>query len=433
MKSRLLFNLLWPGLLALLVTTTLAGQTSKPKPTPYAITDLGTLGGPGSNSSAYDMNNAGWVTGSSSLVPDGPQHGYVWFGRGPLIDTGTLGGPNSEAGGPNLWGEAALISETTKADPYGEDFCGFGDNLQCLAAIWWNRKLIPLPTLPGGNNAQAYGLNNFGQVVGFSETGIQDSTCTTSIPGQVLRYQPVIWEPTGQIRKLGMLPGDTVGFAFGINNKGQAVGSSGLCSNTGLPPVAPNGVHAVLWEKDGTPVDLGSLGGVPGNVAGNINDLGQVAGTSTLADGTVHTFVWTKATHMHDIGALPGAFVTVAPCCNTLNNLGEVVGFSIDDSGIRAFVWKDSVMTDLNDLIPADSGWFLLVAQSLNDAGEIVGQGVINDELHSFLATPCDQYHAHFEGCRGVGNQDAFGPRPKWVLPEVVRQKLGKHWPARPF
>jgi probable HAF family extracellular repeat protein len=427
MKCRLLLNFSCLGLLASLATTSLAGQTSKPKPILYAVTDLGTLGGPGSNSSAYDMNNAGWVAGSSSLVPDGPQHGYVWFGRGPLIDTGTLGGPNSEADGPNLWGEAVLLSETTKADPNGEDFCGFGNNLQCLAAIWWNRKLTALPTLRGGNNAQAYGVNNFGQVVGFSETGVRDSTCATSIPGQVLRYQPVIWEPDGKVRKLGLPPGDTVGFAFGINNKGQAVGSSGLCSNTSVPPLAPYGVHAVLWEKDGTPVDLGSLSGVPGNIAGDINDLGEVAGTSTLTDGSVHTFVWTKVTHMHDIGTLPGAFVTVAPCCHTLNNRGEVVGYSIDDSGIRAFVWKDKVVTDLNDLIPADSGWFLLVAQSLNDSGEIVGQGVMNGELHSFLATPCDQYHPHFEGCKEVGDEDGFAPRPRAVAPEGLRQRQSKH------
>ena len=52
---------------------------------------------------------------------------------------------------------------------------------------------------------------------------------------------------------------DTVGFAFGINNKVQAVGATGLCANTSLPPVHPAGAHAVLWEKDGTPIDLGSL------------------------------------------------------------------------------------------------------------------------------------------------------------------------------
>jgi len=31
---------------------------------------------------------------------------------------------------------------------------------------------------------------------------------------------------------------------------------------------------------------------------------------------------------MRDIGTLPGAFVTIAPCCHTINNRDEVVGFS---------------------------------------------------------------------------------------------------------
>lgn len=95
----------------------------------YTVIDLSTLGGPGTNSSGYDMNNAGWVAGSANLVPGGPQRAFLWFGKNPLIDLGTLGGPNSEAGGPNLRGEAAVISETTETDPNGEDFCGFGDHM----------------------------------------------------------------------------------------------------------------------------------------------------------------------------------------------------------------------------------------------------------------------------------------------------------------
>jgi probable HAF family extracellular repeat protein len=58
-----------------------------------------------------------------------------------------------------------------------EDFCEDGTNLQCLAAVWKNGRLTALPTLPGGHNAKAFGLNNQGQVVGFSENGTSDSTC----------------------------------------------------------------------------------------------------------------------------------------------------------------------------------------------------------------------------------------------------------------
>jgi len=47
-------------------------------------------------------------------------------------------------------------------------------------------------------------------------------------------------------------------------------------------------------------------------------------------------------------------------------------------------------MTDLNTLIPANSGWYLQTASSVNDAREIVGWGLIGGNVHAFLATPCD-------------------------------------------
>ena len=54
--------------------------------------------------------------------------------------------------------------------------------------------------------------------------------------------------------------GDTVGEAFWINDNGVAVGTTGHCSDTQLPPFA-GGAHAVLWDKYGTPHDLGGFGG----------------------------------------------------------------------------------------------------------------------------------------------------------------------------
>jgi probable HAF family extracellular repeat protein len=359
----------------------------------YFVRDLGVLG-TGTNATATDMNSAGWVAGSSNLVPNGPQHAFLWYGAGPLVDLGTLGGPNSGVDGPNLYGEAAVGSEISTADPDNEDFCGYGTHLQCLGAIWRHGKLTALRTLPGGRNANAFGINNLGQVVGWSEDGVRDSTCGTATPSQVFRFQAVKWGPNGEIHELPPLPGDTVAFSFGINDHGQAVGSSGTCATQGLPPASVNGLHAVLWEKDGTPVYLGTLGdanNTMSNAASSINDRGQVVGTSQFTDGTIHSFLWSKETHMHSIGTLPGAFATIAGCCRTINNRGEIVGFSIDANGSTAFLWKDGQINDLNTLIPAGSPLHLLGAYSINDAGEIAGQGCVMPactELHAFRASP---------------------------------------------
>ena len=92
------------------------------------VTDLGVLG-KGNNATSNDMNSIGWVAGQSNLVPNGPQHSFLWYGAGPLVDIGTLGGPNSGADGPNLYGEAAVGSEIAVKDPDNEDFCAFGTHL----------------------------------------------------------------------------------------------------------------------------------------------------------------------------------------------------------------------------------------------------------------------------------------------------------------
>jgi hypothetical protein len=45
-------------------------------------------------------------------------------------------------------------------------------------------------------------------------------------------------------------------------------------------------------------------------------------------------------------------------------------------------------MVDLNTLIAPLSGWELLDASAINDAGQITGQGLIGGEYHAYLLTP---------------------------------------------
>ncbi len=374
----------------------------------YVVEDLGTLGGPYSFS--YNLNNAGEVSGGSATasqngdptqaVNNAPQTAFVWT-HGHLHDLGTLGGPDSAGAGANLFHLAAIDSETASLSRNGEDVCAFGTNLQCLAAIWRDGHLHPLRLLPGGNNSYALDMNDRGQVAGFSDTDVYDLNCAAARTAG-FRFQATVWEPDGSIHQLTPLSGDTVANAFGINNRGQVVGNSGVCGGITPPPyVTPS--HAVLWEHDGTPIDLGSLGGPA--AADAINDRGDVSGAAIDANGLPQAFLWTaEKRKLVQLKTPPGFVAAVSPCCKTINDEREIAGFmfNADFSVQHAFLWKHGTMVDLNDLIPNGSPWLLQGAFGINDSGQIAGQGLIHGEVHAFLATPC---HEH-EGRECCENHD---------------------------
>jgi probable HAF family extracellular repeat protein len=321
----------------------------------------------------------------------------------------------------------AMLSETSTPDPLKEDFCGFGHHLICLGAFW-NGVITALPTL-GGNNAMAFALNNRGQIIGVAENATHDTNCPAP---QVLDFVPAVWGPvTGQVQGLPLLPGDTVGFALGINDLGQVVGSSGSCANTGVTAVGLlYGPHAVLWEY-GSATDLGNLGGKMMGKACAINNRGEVAGFSDVPDGAVHSFLWTRDTGMQDLGALG---TDVLGDAAGINNSSQVVGGSCDSSGnCRAFLWQNKKMMDLNDLIPANSPLYLAYALGINDAGEIVGIAVNfkSGEVHAYLAAPV---HGKSGGeSAAPAGQGAISESRQPALPENVRQMLQRRLPFGPF
>ena len=204
-------------------------------------------------------------------------------------------------------------------------------------------------------------------MAGYAENSIADPECPTGVAvngtgPQVLDFEAAIWGPKrGEIRELPPLPGDSVGIAFWINDNSQAVGVSGSCANTIIPPFAV-GPHAVLWEKDGSVHDLGGLGGTVntdllgiGNVAFGINNRGQVVGVAALPGSTTtHAVLWIRDRGKpRDLGTLSG---DVTSAGLGINDGGDVVGASIDGSvasgNPRAFLWRNGVMTDLNTLVP---------------------------------------------------------------------------------
>ena len=78
--------------------------------------------------------------------------------------------------------------------------------------------------------------------------------------------------------------------------------------------------------------------------------------------------------------------------------------------GESRFVTVDGVMTDLNPLIPPDSGWLLEYAYGLNERGQIVGAGHRDGvaPIRAFLLSGGSE---HSDGEKGNNGEHANGSR----------------------
>jgi probable HAF family extracellular repeat protein len=383
----------------------------------YTATDLGTLGG--TFSAAGGINNMGSVVGSATLTGDTSLHAFLWR-KGLMTDLGTLGGsdtlPYSVAVNVNDSDEVVGFSETATPDPLGENFCG--DSLVCLPFLWRDGVMNPLPTL-GGNNGQAFDINNRGEVIGVAENSMPDPTCA---PPQVLHFEPASWN-NGKVQEFPTFPGDPDGAANATNDAGQVLLPTGNCTSLG----PPSGHDSLL--RNGTLTDFGSLGGSP-LAANDINNKGQVVGTLVDSNGNdLEVFLWQNGVAI-GLGTLPGDVTSVA---SAINDKGQATGQSCDANGnCRGFLWQDGVMADLNTLVPANSTLDFPDPVDINSRGQIVGLGAVKStgELHAFLLTPSKGEVAGKSAADAA--QGSTSERRTVVLPEnvrrVLRQRLGSRY-----
>ena len=303
-------------------------------------TTLGTFGG--NYSHAVAINSSDQIVGESSLAGDSQTHG-LFYSNGMLTDIGTLEGTFSSAQGINDAGEITGYSSTT-------------DNAAVHAFVYANGVMFDIGTL-GGNASYGYAINSSGDIAGNST--IADEAAT-----HAFLYS------RGLLTDLGSLGGGSSSVA-GLNDSGVVVGESTTASFE---------THAFAYSN-GVMSDLGTLGGAFSS-ARAVNNAGLVAGNSTTAtDEATRGFVAVGNT-MFAIGTFGGD----QSSANAVNSLGQVVGDATDaDGNSHAFLWQNGVLTDLNSLLPADSGWELQSAWLINDSGRIVGVGIHNGWPEAFI------------------------------------------------
>ncbi len=344
----------------------------------YRVTDLAAVLGQSGVIEPRAINNLGHVVGDYSANGEGTQHAFLYDGV-TVADLGTLGGPGAVAYGLNDSDQIVGVSLTASGATHAF-FCSGG-------------RMTDLGVLPGGSHSVAFGINGDGLVVGRGD----------GVPGT--GTHGILWS-AGRTIDLGSL-GGTITQPNAINRAGQITGYSYVEDFT--PP------HAFVYSN-GTMADLGNPGG-RGSAGNAINDLGQVVGYYDLppdAGRPVRHAVLFSAGQATDLGTLGGPW----SIANGINRAGVIVGtsYSTPVGGVRAFVYADGQMRDLNALADLASGGasILYEAVAINDRGQIVCTGSGRLPTSAFLLTPIgssDSRIANFSirAATGTGEQALTG------------------------
>jgi probable HAF family extracellular repeat protein len=357
-----------PGLLAELPDLNARGQVSfsmqdSPGATGYFYDGsvLRTIGTPGGDVHAVDLNDAGQVAGSFITGP-GAQPGFVWSAAGGLLDIGVVpGAGESQAWAINNAGVVTGNSDGVPLFPPRAFRWSLATGIEDLGSL----------TPDFAHSSFGSALNEAGVIAGESDTPDYHRHAFT-------------WTRTGGLVDIEPLTT--------YDSLVVAVGAKGEVAGNYVGPASGFLYHPFLWTTATGLVDLGTLGGTEAFVLSMTPDL-QIAGLIDTPDGYQRAMSWTRAAGMRNLGTLGG----LSSRAIDINTRGQIVGYSLNGVGdSRGFVWTAKAgMVDLNSrLRAAPPGLVVDDALSINDSGAIVASSNAGLVLLKPDTGPC--------GCSGL-------------------------------
>jgi probable HAF family extracellular repeat protein len=277
-------------------------------------------------------------------------------------------------------------------DAAGATFSSIAQTNAVVVVGPYTITITDLGLLPGGTYASGYTINNPGLVAGMAynssgalERVLWNNGVMTTIPnfdpsatlvpvklndgGHMIMDEPLlgisvnyaIWrEPNGTLHQLPPFPGGDPLRVSGrsINNPGLLVG---MVREQNLAPTQ----HGVIWQNGAFLQDMGGMAGFSSTDPRDINDLGQIVGTSINVTNFNRTaFLW-QGGNFTNLGALAAGAASGAMA---INNTGTIVGTSNGGFPVR---WVNGAIQSL----PVPAGVIQPTPVDVNDAGDIIGWG----------------------------------------------------------
>ena len=219
-------------------------------------------------------------------------------------------------------------------------------------------QFTSLATLPGGDWSEAHAINSKGEIVGFWGNTVMGPSPLA-----------FIWR-NGEMIDIN---GD-----FGtINSEANSITDESIVTGWMGSSILAD-ARAFIWD-DGKVTELPPIPGGITSEGEAINSFGDVAGRGRFFDPELDATVWRAFAYVDGeairIDPLAGFTESIAL---DINNAQIVVGGSFDFD-IRAFVWKDGVLADLNDLTRPSFNGDMTVASGINHTGQIIARGHSDD------------------------------------------------------